>query len=271
MKTHYVYRISNIVLNRHYYGARSTKYSPKEDLGIRYFSSSHDKEFLKDQKVNPQNYKYKIIKSFSSREDAILLEIKLHNRFDVGVNPNFYNRSKQTSTGWDTTGIPPTNADRPWNRGIPLSNEIKEKISKTRKDRINKGLIIPRKGYVTALNIETNEYECVLKEEYKNNDKYQIHNKGKSSTEDVKKKISKAAQNREVLTCPHCEKTGQPGMMKRWHFDNCKENPNRIKKDRSPANKGKKDKRVICPHCGKEGGEQAMHRWHFDNCKIKKS
>ena len=29
--------------------------------------------------------------------------------------------------------------------------------------------------------------------------------------------------NQNVLTCPHCGKTGASGAMKRWHFDNCKE------------------------------------------------
>ena len=32
------------------------------------------------------------------------LEIKLHNKFNVGVNESFYNKVKQTSTGFDTTG-----------------------------------------------------------------------------------------------------------------------------------------------------------------------
>ena len=27
----------------------------------------------------------------------------------------------------------------------------------------------------------------------------------------------------EIITCPHCEKSGGSNAMKRWHFDNCKE------------------------------------------------
>jgi len=34
------------------------------------------------------------------------LEIKFHAKFNVGVNESFYNRAKQTSTGFDRTGIP---------------------------------------------------------------------------------------------------------------------------------------------------------------------
>jgi len=57
---HYVYRITNILTNKHYYGSRSCNILPKNDLGFKYFSSSKDNDFIIDQKINPQNYKYKI-------------------------------------------------------------------------------------------------------------------------------------------------------------------------------------------------------------------
>lgn len=31
---YYVYRITNKILNKHYYGSRSCKTHPKEDLGV---------------------------------------------------------------------------------------------------------------------------------------------------------------------------------------------------------------------------------------------
>lgn len=102
---HYTYIITNIVLNKYYIGCRSCKVPPIEDIGISYFSSSHDKEFISDQKQNSTHYKYKVIAIFDNKESAISLEIKLHNIHDVGINPKFYNRAKQTSTGWDTTGV----------------------------------------------------------------------------------------------------------------------------------------------------------------------
>ena len=86
---HYTYRITNIKLNKHYYGTRTCKCEPKLDLGIKYFSSSKNNDFIKDQKENPNNFKYKIIKIFRSRKEAIELEIKLHERFDVGKNKSF--------------------------------------------------------------------------------------------------------------------------------------------------------------------------------------
>ena len=104
-KYHYTYRITNTVCKRHYYGSRSTNTLPSLEIGVEYFSSSRDIDFMRDQLENPQHYKYKVIKVFTtSREDAIRLEIKLHDMFDVGKNPNFYNKVKQTSVGFDSTG-----------------------------------------------------------------------------------------------------------------------------------------------------------------------
>ena len=127
MKYHYTYRITNIRENKHYYGSRSSNKLPSEDIGIYYFSSSSDKEFIKDQKENPKNYKYKIVYIFPSRKLATSLEIKLHNRFNVGINESFYNRSKQTSNRFDRTGI-------------YHSEETKEKISRNNKGK-NLGFI----------------------------------------------------------------------------------------------------------------------------------
>lgn len=88
---HYVYRITNIVKNKHYYGKRSSNIEPKLDLGIKYFSSSRVKDFIEDQKINPNNYKYKIIKVFNNSKHAHKFESKIHIRLKVDRNPNFYN------------------------------------------------------------------------------------------------------------------------------------------------------------------------------------
>lgn len=102
-----VYRITNLVENKHYYGYKSSNKHPSEVIGISYFGSPSGKTnmwIIKDQKENPQNYKYKIVQMFKTKNEALAREIKLHNKFDVGVNKNFYNETKQTSTGFDTTG-----------------------------------------------------------------------------------------------------------------------------------------------------------------------
>ena len=101
---HYVYRITNLNEMKHYIGLRSTKLPPEKDLGFKYFSSSKDKIFIQDQKNNPHNYKYKILKVFNNRKKAIEYEIYLHKKYDVGLNEKFYNRAKQTSASFDTSG-----------------------------------------------------------------------------------------------------------------------------------------------------------------------
>lgn len=101
---HYVYRITNTQKNKHYYGCRTSIKPPKEDLGCKYFSSSSDKQFIKEQKDTPSIFKYKVIKVFKSRNDAITFEIMLHTKFNVSLNESFYNKVKQTTTKFDTSG-----------------------------------------------------------------------------------------------------------------------------------------------------------------------
>lgn len=124
---HYTYRITNIKENKSYYGVRTTpknkKVIPIDDIGFIYFSSSKDKEFIQDQKDNPSNYKYKVIKIFDTRDAAMLHEAMLHKKFNVGVNKNFYNKSSQTSKGFDTTGTVG------WNKGkYDYSSKFRRRI-----------------------------------------------------------------------------------------------------------------------------------------------
>ena len=73
----------------HYYGVRSCTCEPVDDLGRKYFSSSTNKEFIKDQKEHPEDYKYKIIKVFDNRKDAEYYEKFLHEKFNVAENDHF--------------------------------------------------------------------------------------------------------------------------------------------------------------------------------------
>ena len=106
MKTtyYYTYRITNTQENKHYYGTRGCNIPPIQDLGIKYFSSSYDKQFKQLQKTNPTIFKYKVIRVYTTREQAIALEVRLHTHFDVARNPHFYNQAKQTSNKFDRSG-----------------------------------------------------------------------------------------------------------------------------------------------------------------------
>ena len=116
---YYTYRITNIKNGKRYIGKRQSTIKPEEDLGICYFSSSHDKDFIKDQINNPSHYKYEILKIFDTPNAQADHEIELHERYNVGENPMFYNKVKQSPCGFDHTGH-------------KHSDESKKKMSKAR-------------------------------------------------------------------------------------------------------------------------------------------
>ena len=99
----YVYRITNIKEQKYYYGSRKSK---KEDLmqDLKSYRSSFKKWFKVDQINNPDNYKYKIIRVFETRDEATIFESKLHYKFDVKTHSKFYNLSNQTPNGFSTSG-----------------------------------------------------------------------------------------------------------------------------------------------------------------------
>lgn len=97
---HYVYRITNIISGQHYYGDRSCDCLPTDDLGKKYFSSFTEDWFKQDQLENPNNYKYKIIRIYTTcREDATAFESKLHEKFNVKDNIKFVNKANQHKNG----------------------------------------------------------------------------------------------------------------------------------------------------------------------------
>lgn len=106
-KFHYVYRITNLVENKHYYGVKTSKEAPHLVMGYSYFGSPASKTnswIIQDQKVNPSHYKYKILRCFEIRKEATGFEIFIHRKFDVKSHKQFYNEANQTSTGFDITG-----------------------------------------------------------------------------------------------------------------------------------------------------------------------
>lgn len=218
LKFHYVYRITNLVKNKHYYGIRSTKVKPIDDLGVKYFSSSTDKDFIKDQKNNPQDYRYKIIFVYDSRKTALRTEIKLHEMFNVGVNESFYNRSKQTAIGFDRSGVTYQHSVEAKikignaHKGKIVSNKTKEKLSKLHKgktisDKHKQQISLKAKGKIFS-----DEHNSKISEALTNKPKSAEH----------KQNLKLAWAQRKIITCPHCGKESQnTGMMNKWHFDNC--------------------------------------------------
>jgi hypothetical protein len=135
-KFHYVYQIMNLADGISYIGVRSSDLEPIKDS--KYMGSSrHLAKAIKEQ--GAENFNKQILFEFGSRQEAVEMEIALHNFFDVAVNPNFYNKSKQKTSGFDTSGLPAHN------RGIPASESTKEKLRQLNTGKVGywKGKTLP--------------------------------------------------------------------------------------------------------------------------------
>lgn len=97
---HYVYLLIDTDpqdSRKFYIGVRSSKFRPYEDP---YMGSS--KSMTKEEKHRCDKL---LLEEFPTRKEAVAYEVFLHTKFDVARNPEFYNKAKQTSTGFDTTGM----------------------------------------------------------------------------------------------------------------------------------------------------------------------
>jgi len=198
----YTYQIFNTKTHKFYIGVRKSKVDPIKDIGIRYFSSSLDKDFIDDQKLNPQDYEYTVLGIFPSRKEAVAEEISLHEFYNVGQNKRFYNKAKQTSIGFDTSGI-------------ELSEEHKRKMSESRKGKFpakdsKTGELVGRVS-VDDPRVLSGELVSVHKgKSFSNEHKRKIseYRRGKTPSEETKRKMSESHKGR-TLSGEHKRKIGE--------------------------------------------------------------
>ena len=94
---HYTYMLIDPITDMKYIGVRSCECPIDEDT---YMGSSH--KMTTEEKERSDKM---IIKTFDTREAAMQHEIELHDKYDVAVNPKFYNQAKATSTGFTMQGV----------------------------------------------------------------------------------------------------------------------------------------------------------------------
>ena len=67
--------------------------------------------------------------------------------------------------------------------------------------------------------------------------------KNAQSAWNSKKRLDAVAKaSSEIVTCPYCGVSGGKSATKGWHFDHCKQNPNRIPRNNSKSKKIKVEK-----------------------------
>ena len=138
--------------------------------------------------------------------------IKEYGRVDLGTG----NLVNMTDGGEGTFGVIRSEETRKKmseaKKGKPLTEETRKNMSNACKGRKHSEetklkFSILRKG----------ENHPMYGKTGKNNPNF-----GLKRNEETKNKMSTIAKNRPNLTCPFCGKTGRGTIMKKWHFNKCK-------------------------------------------------
>ena len=250
MKHFIIYKTTNLINEKTYIGMHGT-----DELNDGYLGSGV--AFTKAlKKYGKENFDRVILEHADSYDELIELEKKYVNEKWVSNRDNY-----NLKTGGQSSGL--------------LSEESKDKISKTLKAKYKSGELTPN---YEAPYIATEEQKKQISETLKERYKTHVHpttgvepwNKGKKGvqvpwnkgietgpmSEEQKAQISETLKDRwKTQVHPRTGKTawnkGTKGLQVAW-------------------NKGKKAEKIECPHCGKLSNHGNAKRWHFDNCKSKK-
>ena len=176
-KAHYVYKITNLNPSderKYYIGVRTAPNgNPQNDT--KYMSSSrYLKEAIKENGL--ENFYKEILSAWATREEALAEEIRLHSEYDVNNNILFYNKSKQLTKRFDTSGYVVVIDTR--------DNQIK---SVSREEYHNNTFYTTcSTNKVTVKDIKTGKVMRITKEEFHNRSDIQFHTKNKLVAYDEK-------------------------------------------------------------------------------------
>ena len=137
----------------------------------------------------------------------------------------------ENDIGWNCVmggGKPPVNVNKhwtkgmqAWNKGISWSDDTKkvisEKVSKLWENpEYRQHMSDAHKGQVGAMKGKKHSLESI--------EKMRLSKIGKKQSQETIEKRRAKAIGRAVpkIICPHCQKSGGIGAMRRWHLDNCK-------------------------------------------------
>jgi len=242
---HYIYKTTNTINGKFYYGKHSTNNVDDGYLGSGKALKTAIKKYRRDVFVR------EVLAYCDSEEDAYELEELVVTQEEVDkdmcynitlggqggeytppakiqcpVCGGWYSPSNAKQWHFDNCGKkikkkPLSDSTKKKigdaHRGRKHSDEFKEKISKSKlgtkiSDETKRKMSKAHKGIPKP----------PLSEEHKR--KLRIAHKGKTLSESAKKKVSDALKGvpKKKIKCPHCGKEGQAPLMKRWHFDNCK-------------------------------------------------
>ena len=233
----FVYLIWNKINHKKYIGTKSSNEEPKNVIGHTYFSCSKDKDFMNEQKEHPENFRYKVLKDFKTRKEALNLECELHHRYKVDTNDDFYNRAIQTSDGFDCHF-----------KHDHWPDWVKEKISRSNKGKkmspeaIEKLKIAIKKngshkGEKNGMYGKHHSEETLAKIRSNPNISHKKENHpfwGKHLSEEHRRKISLANKGKNRMTKEQKEKLNKVNTGSRWMYNLELKETHRVFKERIP-------------------------------------
>ena len=188
MKKHFYVYYSYEEWGRGYIGRRECLCLPEED--IKYFGSYTDTTFKPSKKI--------ILGIFSNREEACQAEVDLHEFYEVGENPHFANRAKQTSRSFCKNQDGENNGNFGKRRKRKPEEIEKQKQFWRENVHPNTGKKMPWSEELKAW-YRGETHHCYGKPG---------HNKGMTWTKSPENRVNHvtAALNRPFLECPVCGK-----------------------------------------------------------------
>lgn len=164
-KYHYVYRIinNNPTDSRKYYiGVRTSNVSPEKD--VKYMGSSKSLASA-IREFGFQQFVKEILSVWDTREEANLEEIRLHQELKVSKNPEYYNLSEATSTGFCTFGR------------VAVFDSLENKTKSVSKEDFEKNdnYDAVSAGFLMVIDVRDGLVKRIITDEYHNNKDYYQH------------------------------------------------------------------------------------------------
>lgn len=223
----YIYLLYNKTIKMYYVGVRYAKDCNPDDFWVSYFTSSKIVHKLIDL-YGEDDFKYKIVKIFNDRNEAILTEqkytkkaLKKKNYLNAGAGLAVRNDicslagkiggkvQSELGLGFHQYKNNPELHKKWCSMGGLSSGQFQNKNFQSEMGKRggvkNKGFVWINDGLVSIKYTKKMQNEKNIEEFLNENVQYKI---GRLKHKDV--------------MCPHCGKKGQPGAMALHHFKNCK-------------------------------------------------
>ena len=243
-KYHFIYKTTNILNGKYYYGLHSTS-----NLDDGYLGSGRRLKYSLN-KYGKENHKREIIEYCDTRKQVLTRENEI-----VNLNEIAKEDCMNLIVGGGNTYI------------YTPTDDIKRKISLSMVGKVR----TKQHSNNLSKSLSGRKLSELHKENLKNN---HVGRTGIPHTEETKKKLSNVHLGKQyslghIQTNEHKKKIREANKGKTRSAET-KRKMSEAKRGKTSPQKGIPQKKLICSICNKVGGITNMKRYHFENCKLKK-